>query len=486
MYMRACAGVLSIKPGGGKTLITSALIQSYTKADASPEDLTRMDPFRLTNVGGNIASIPISYNNRDIVTVLDTTLVVVGSVLGNQWRNTLVKAGIPASEVYVCIGTVANKLDVNNIAAGKYKVLVVSNFLYRELLSKLRMLADKDRTHEVKRKFAFWRIVIDEADSLAIPNFIIAPTRFLWLVTGTPSGLGKRKYLRSIIRQLNTSLYVATPATSNALPDVVYKHVMPIYSRISELYINGAIDMGALVGFQKAVHERTKPPPSLIKRCHVSEVKMRDSCCLTFKHAREFSDVVSMHCCSGIVSGKYLARHVEVHKEMQRAPLCRMCGAMIGPAIVAGLPAPVDTEAYWDVFESLHPIIATRNVLKTLMESETEIHAGSSNPGPRIIIFKESSFNDDVFFLNLAEEHEYRVLTINRYTKLDETLEEFAKGRALLILNSDHAQGINVPMGDVIILTHTVTPEVFRQLVCRARRPPRTELVRVFHLQLGR
>lgn len=477
-YMRASVGVLALKPGCGKTLVISALVQSYSKADASPDDLAALDPFRLTKIGGNVASVPIKFGQREFVKVLDTTLVVVNSVLGVQWRNTLVKAGVPESRVHLCMGRVAKNLDVAGIVSGKYKVVVVSNFVYRKLMDGVCKACDDPC------ELAFWRIVIDEADSLPIPNFLVAPTRFLWVVTGTPEGLGKLKWLATIVGQIkqhSNKLFV-TGSASTSLPDVEYTHIMPVYKNIADLV--NIINIKTLVHFQKKVCDRSHPPPMLLIRNAASEKVMANHCCVTLGCKSELSDLVSMHCCSAVASGKYLARYVEVQKRIRCAPLCMMCGSILGPALVSQLPAPIDEEEYFRLYESIHPTIATHNVLSTLMEEAAA--KGRSGVRPRIIIFKESSPDaEEIATLrHLVMAQEYQVLTINQYTQLDKTLEAFARGGSILVLNSDHAQGINIPTGDVIIVTHTVKPEIFRQLVCRAHRHPRTEVVRVFHMQL--
>lgn len=472
LQMRACVGVLALKPGCGKTLIVSALIRSLSKADASPEDTARLDPYRLTTIGGNVASVPT-------VKVLDTTLIVVGSILCGQWRDTLLKAGIPESKVHVCTGRVLNRKRVNMeaIEQGRYEVVVVSNYLYSKIFNELSHVA-------------FWRVVIDEADSLAIPNFEVVPSRFMWLVTGTPAGLGNQKHLKKIVKQIDVHrdhMYV-TGTASNPLPPVEYTQIMPMYKSISELDSLNVINMNALKDFQKRDFAMT-PPPKLLRMGAHTETVMHDRCCLTLRRMEEFSDIVSMHCCPGIVSGKYLSRHIERQKSRNLVPKCVMCNSMIGPAIMAELPEPVDLDVYNDMFESLHPIGATHKVVQNLLNDDIAAMGGSSGAqkgGQRIIIFKESTLIESQMtsLLDLARQHEYKVIAIDRYTQLDKRLDVFARGRAILLLNTDHAQGINIPTGDVIILTHTVTKQVFQQLVCRARRHPRTELVKVFHMQM--
>eukprot|EP00798_Chlamydomonas_sp_ICE-L_P009378 gene9378-16502_t len=78
----------------------------------------------------------------------------------------------------------------------------------------------------------------------------------------------------------------------------------------------------------------------------------------------------------------------------------------------------------------------------------------------------------------------YTTQLIGTYLTREKQLLKFGKEKTVLIMNTGSAQGLNIPQADVIIVTHTLAPAKFKQLVARARRPPRTKLVKVFHMQL--
>eukprot|EP00798_Chlamydomonas_sp_ICE-L_P003053 gene3053-13071_t len=122
------------------------------------------------------------------------------------------------------------------------------------------------------------------------------------------------------------------------------------------------------------------------------------------------------------------------------------CDALLPIDFTTQLPDPVSEEEFLDNFDRMRTVRSTIDLVHTILQD--------------------------------AEQRRDHVNIIEKQ------LLKFGKEKTVLIMNTGSAQGLNIPQADVIIVTHTLTPAKFKQLVARARRPPRTKLVKVFHMQL--
>jgi hypothetical protein len=153
-------GILGEPHGGGKTLTMIAHIMTADAFAGSP-------PGRLH--GGTIMEVHVER------TFVDTTLIIVPTLLVQQWRNVLHEHAHSISSL--CL----RDLDmscVDCILGGEYDVVVLSGTCARRLMN-----CPRAGSH------CFNRVVVDEADSISMPHFVLPHANFLWLITGRPQDI---------------------------------------------------------------------------------------------------------------------------------------------------------------------------------------------------------------------------------------------------------------------------------------------------------
>lgn len=191
--LRTNIAILADKVGAGKTLSIVSLISIRPTLKN-----------KLTNLGTNkYLGLQVEYSN----TKLNTNLVIVPHKLVPQWKTSFEKATnlkvyaiATNSQIDKIITTKVikkknwhddeieieqNELDFEKVS--KYNVVIIGDTMYKRFYS---------YTYEYK-----WnRIFIDEADTIIIPGYIKCYFNFLWLITGTPSGLVNKS--KSFVRKL--------------------------------------------------------------------------------------------------------------------------------------------------------------------------------------------------------------------------------------------------------------------------------------------
>lgn len=197
MIINTNVGILGDKVGSGKTLMIISLIT-----------MNRTIPNNYTDMGG---SQYFSYKIKSKVKKLDTNLIIVPHKILPQWIDAFHKYS-PNLNIY-CISF--NK-EIDKIIKTKTEikknwndidVIVETEEIRQELLSEYDVILIGDtmykRLCKACQNYKFNRIMIDEADTIKLPREMNCHFNFLWLITGTPSGLfyGYKPFINKIFKE---------------------------------------------------------------------------------------------------------------------------------------------------------------------------------------------------------------------------------------------------------------------------------------------
>jgi hypothetical protein len=159
-------GILGDKMGSGKSfMIISLLLSRNTKLRDNIYESSKY------------LSISEKSNNNNI----DTNILIIPHKLVNQWLEFFKFA----PDIKVCYKDI-DDIDLSD----DFNVILIPETKYEMFETKF-----------LNQKFN--RIIIDEADSIKLPKKINISSNFLWLVTGTPSGIlyANRPYLNDIFNK---------------------------------------------------------------------------------------------------------------------------------------------------------------------------------------------------------------------------------------------------------------------------------------------
>jgi SNF2 family DNA or RNA helicase len=180
--MRTNVGVLADKVGAGKTLSTISLlsIKPIIKEKMTCE------------AGNKYMNVRVNYAK----TKLNTNLIIVPHKLVPQWKASFEKC--TNLNVY-CISTNGNidKLIEKKTEIKKnWKDEDVEVYYEEIVLKKIAnfnviVIGDTmyKRFYSSSKKYCWNRIIIDEADTIKLPRDMECHFNFMWLITGTPTGL---------------------------------------------------------------------------------------------------------------------------------------------------------------------------------------------------------------------------------------------------------------------------------------------------------
>jgi hypothetical protein len=178
-------GVLADKVGAGKTLSVISLISMRPKLKT-----------KLTCLGGN-KYIGIKVDHAKIN--LDTNLIIVPHKLVPQWKAAFEKS----TNLNVYAISTNSQIDkivkVNTYKKNNWKdeeVEITKEELEQEKVIKYNVIIIGDtmykRFYSCVENYKWNRIFIDEADTIKLPREMNCYFNFLWLITGTPSGLANK------------------------------------------------------------------------------------------------------------------------------------------------------------------------------------------------------------------------------------------------------------------------------------------------------
>jgi len=197
-------GILGDKVGAGKTLTVISLISINKQIKNRPIELGGSTFFSLkseletTDVKTNLIIVPHKilpqwvdtfnkYSNNLSVYKITTNkeidnIIKTYAEIKKNWKN----------ENYTHKTESIDYEKINKL----YDVIIVSDTMIRRL-------------NKTFTKIKWNRIFIDEADTISVPSYFNIKFNFLWLVTGTPHGMSKRKnYISNIFNKgINTYYY---------------------------------------------------------------------------------------------------------------------------------------------------------------------------------------------------------------------------------------------------------------------------------------
>uniref|UniRef100_A0A6C0EB91 RING-type domain-containing protein n=1 Tax=viral metagenome TaxID=1070528 RepID=A0A6C0EB91_9ZZZZ len=169
-------GVLGDKVGSGKTYVVLGLI-TVSKEPARSEDYLSSNSYALIKLD------PAETN------YCKCNLIIVPPPLITQWKNSLKNTSL----TYASIG---KKAELVNKIYYDTDVILLSSALINDFMNM-----------DINSKKKWARVIIDEADSIKL-NLKYISTNFLWLMTGTPSGISysTSKMIKNVFKKYITWL----------------------------------------------------------------------------------------------------------------------------------------------------------------------------------------------------------------------------------------------------------------------------------------
>ena len=183
--METNVGILADKVGAGKTLSVISVISIRPKLKE-----------KLTCFGGNkYMALKVDLEK----TKLNTNLIVVPHKLVPQWKNAFEKA------TNLSVYTISTNSQIDKIIVKKTQklknwmdedVVKIKEELDQTKLDSYNVILIGDTMYKrfcsCASEYKWNRIFIDEADTIKLPRDMECHFNFLWLITGTPSGLANK------------------------------------------------------------------------------------------------------------------------------------------------------------------------------------------------------------------------------------------------------------------------------------------------------
>lgn len=499
-------GVLCDPPGSGKTLAIGSLISFF--------DL----PERRDDVpAGSVLRGMVACYAREPIVLNKCSMVVVPHNILFQWKNMLNNIGMHEDIDFKVIHKISEHVEVedhkrkrillddiiDDTFSGKYRVLLVSNIAYEAIIN-LRP--------DLPIRVSLQRMVIDEADSIKITNFVLMPSRFLWLVTATPdcfkANNNNTKEDRSCLKQLTH--YMRLPymgrnaflqnlkSMHDAAKSHVFVHCDPEFVRLNlalpeptMIQMNNT-NINLLNNFVKkklmSPHVRIqietgrfisrpdgkwKSPIKLYDRDiridedRVQYINENHICPFTLKIIDQ-ADIIKLTCCNLNVSRRALAFYKLKHNyPTAKCPLCWI--GNIYDIDLSGVQSMTIDEIY-DCFDSISMFDNVVSIIK-------------DHPDKRIIIWLTISTKDSM--VDFLKQHDIMAHKLEGpHKRVKDIIAQFTRlEKRVLLVGEGQGQGIDLPMVDVMIFLHTMHNNQFKQMMGRGQRPGRTNSLVVYHMQ---
>lgn len=183
--METNIGILADKVGAGKTLNVISVISIRPKLKE-----------KFTYFGGTkYMTLKVDFEKKK----LNTNLIVVPHKLVPQWKNAFEKAN------NLSVYAITTNSQIDKIIIKKTKTL--KNWMDEDVMKTTEELDQKQmdnynviivgdtmykRFYSCANEFKWNRVFIDEADTIKLPRDMECHFNFLWLITGTPSGLANK------------------------------------------------------------------------------------------------------------------------------------------------------------------------------------------------------------------------------------------------------------------------------------------------------
>ena len=180
-------GIIGDQPGSGKTLIALSIVKN--------SNLSIYKNSRVLNSGDNNYIVQKLNNKINSDMYLNTTLILVPHSLFKQWKETITKK-TSLSCMYIHNKKTLEELELNGKDMNqkefaikyrelieKYDTILISSTFMRQFIARI---VDVCRINtDYINPYCWKRLIIDEADSIHIPNMVHLETRFTWYITAT-------------------------------------------------------------------------------------------------------------------------------------------------------------------------------------------------------------------------------------------------------------------------------------------------------------
>lgn len=494
-------GILGDKVGSGKSLMIVTLIllsKSPMKRDIYYESSKYL----------NIKSL---HTNEKC---LDSNLLIVPDKIFNQWISFFEYA--PKIKLYQ-YKTEENIKKLTNNDIGNYDVI----------------LAPCSKSNLINEKFGIYRwnrIIIDEADSIKLSKNIILNANFIWLITGTPSGIfyTNKPYLTNIFQKnktwvidnitvknnkdyIDTSItlpipkriYIKclTPSELKIIKDIIPKNIISMINAgntaeaikllncnedtqdnilkvitrsITDSIENKKIELEAenkkkYHGLAELEHEKK------IKQIQKSIDQLNDRLDIIKKRLYEINDEVCPICMDNFTRPSIVncCKNVFCFECLTlsiannyKCPYCRRKIGKNNISLINNTITHINKNT-----EKREKIDVLLDIIKSKKDGKFLIFAN----------FHET-FNKIEILLN-KNKITYKTLKGNN-DQVDKLIEGFKTGKiTVLLLNAQYfGAGMNLQMATDVIIYHRFTKEMEEQVIGRAQRLGRTTPLTVYYL----
>jgi hypothetical protein len=368
-------------------------------------------------------------------------------------------------------------------------------------------------------------VVIDEADSISIPNFVLMPSRFLWLVTATANCFQidrkgtkeDRGCLRQLAHYLKVPADFKTGTSYDSMREVYRRNAQSMHYAAKEfafvqcdedfILANQGIQKPTMIKLTGNAKLHRLRERNIISICTQTALETgvfindetswrnplnsltnpygRDRevmtglvdflnseriCALTLRTMdadSDADDILKLPCCKVNVDRRALVRVMAIHGD--DCPACRR-GDLSGVNL-----SGVDPMSDYEMRKCFSIMSQFADVARIIQQHH----------GKRILVFLSEGMKKDVMIKSLDRLFDIRAFKLQGTQKtIEKRIAEFKeKRKCVLIIGNGQGQGINLEMADVLVFTHTMSADRFKQMVGRGQRPGRTSVLKVYHMQ---
>lgn len=487
-------GVFGEKVGSGKTLTMMMLI-AFDNFKFS-KDQTPLPNCNPMNGYASVASIS---------KFVDTTFVVLDHHLVDQWAN-CAKTDIgmrPDTDDFLIVrGDKVDSVTTTKMFSGKFRVVFMTDLAYKDLCEQ-----------HVDTSYVIKRLVIDEADTIKIPNLRLINAGFTWLMTGTPrcfhtssrsvndkaksvalnnifkvpknvaesSGKVHAHHMQNISNKLaieKATVFCTRQYINHSLklPDEDFRSIgHPIIAEMLEIKQNDNKDLKDVSSGELIEVPRLglAYAGQLNIRAKIYELLGNRYCALSLKELDEPDSVpMQLSCCKFWVDRNVLGSWQAAIKET--ACFCPVCNTVdpTDPLLTGEPHVPCN------VMELLKSYSSGKHVNKLISSILTKNHNAS------ILVFEDKG--------NVANIESYLKAKCIPFAKpkgqgtfITKIIDQYKSGHIkVLILSSDKtSSGLNLENTTHIIFCHSLPSDRFEQCKGRGQRYPRSTPLVVYHMQ---
>lgn len=498
-------GIFADKPGAGKsyTVLCHILSKPYVNE-------CFVEQTRVTSSMGGYMDI---FTHTEYDLYLQTNLILVPRGTLKQWEQYIKTMTNHGDREDIVVVNRASAELFGNLKDNKYRIVIMHEATFKHMFQDYREL----------RGVRFERFIVDEADSIHIPNARMIQASFTWFITATPhylcQGLSRTTVFRTLFdvrSRLNCEL--VTVRSEPAFVDLSIQ--LPSYSTEEVLVETSNLigDLGSFVsadimrainacdnetaiarlgcltaqndnGIIAAVTFNITEEINTLRECiprtpahamsalldriksaeekivHVQERVKQSDCCPI---GLDTIDVkATTMCCQNAFEFSNLMKAIQAQG---RCPLCKV--ALSPEDIVVSCAAPIPSSA--SSFKYKNKKAAINGVLKNIFVE---------NKHAKVLVF--SDFKMAIVYETLSAlslKYEEVKGNVNAVASI---LKKFDNSELnVLLLNSQHfGAGINLQSATHIVTLHYMVPDRYQQLIGRAQRPVRSQPLSVINIR---